>query len=230
MTEPAERDEQPELPEFLVVLGLAQPVTVDDVKQAYLDKAKTAHPDRGGDPAGFIRLQEAYEKATEYAKFKAGRMKWLSGWVEQYADQQALVDRIKALGGTIENESVDWLAQTIGQDFATVLDRITGIRLAGPRINDAVVATLAAERRSLGNLHRLALVQTTITPEGLAPLYELKSLRELDLSGTQVTPTAVEELLAFLPDLKKISLQDSGLTWPGRLKLRFAHRDLDITF
>ena len=87
-----------EIPEFLVVLGLRQPVTVEDVKQAYLEKAKLAHPDHGGNVQQFIALQKAFEQATEYAKFKAGRMKWLSGWVEQYAEQQALIDELKALG------------------------------------------------------------------------------------------------------------------------------------
>ena len=138
---PSSRDEQSI--EFLAILGLRPPVSVEDVKQAYLDKVKTAHPDRGGDPQGFIRLHEAFELATEYARFKAGRMKWLSGWVEQYAEQQAIVDEIKALGGDVEVDSVESLGQTIGSDFATVMDRLVGIRLSGPKIDDVVIIELA---------------------------------------------------------------------------------------
>ena len=102
--QPSPRDE--ETLEILAVLGLRPPVTVDDVKQAYLEKAKTAHPDRGGDPQAFIRLHEAFEQATEYARFKAGRMQWLSGWVEQYAEQQELIQEVQTLGGQCEVESV----------------------------------------------------------------------------------------------------------------------------
>ncbi len=91
--QPSPRDE--ETLEVLAVLGLKPPVSVEDVKQAYLEKAKTAHPDRGGDPQAFVRLHVAFEQATEYARFKAGRMQWLSGWVEQYAEQQALIDEIR---------------------------------------------------------------------------------------------------------------------------------------
>jgi hypothetical protein len=78
MTEPSSAQFRPDQLEFLTVLGLAPPVTEEDVKQAYLDKAKSAHPDRGGDVENFKRLQDAFEQATEYARFKAGRMQWLS--------------------------------------------------------------------------------------------------------------------------------------------------------
>ena len=52
-------------PEFFDVLGLAPPVTVDDIKQAYLEKVKTAHPDRGGEIASFRKLQEAFDQAPQ---------------------------------------------------------------------------------------------------------------------------------------------------------------------
>ena len=80
---------------FLHTLGLIPPCTVEDVKQAYLAKVKTAHPDVGGDPAEFRKLQEAYERATEWAKFRASRIQWLSNWVEKYVEQDALVAEIR---------------------------------------------------------------------------------------------------------------------------------------
>ena len=52
-----------ERPEFFEVLGLAPPLTLDDVELAYREKAKSAHPDAGGDAEQFRKLQEAYERA-----------------------------------------------------------------------------------------------------------------------------------------------------------------------
>ncbi len=60
-------------PDFMVTLGLAPPYTVEDVKQAYLIKAKTAHPDTGGNAASFRRLQEAFGRASEAAEFHETR-------------------------------------------------------------------------------------------------------------------------------------------------------------
>lgn len=224
--QPFARDE-PTL-EFLVILGLKPPVSVEDVKQAYLDKAKTAHPDRGGDAQAFIRLHEAFEQATEYARFKAGRMQWLSGWVEQYAEQQALIDETKALGGETQVESVEWLGQTIGTDFATVMDRLVGLRLSGPKIDDAVIIQLASKLRRQAGLHRLELVNTRVTAVGLQQLHRCESLRHLDLSGTKVGAAAVESLVRDLDRLETLVLCDTGIGWAARLKLRLAHRDLEI--
>jgi ribosome-binding ATPase YchF (GTP1/OBG family) len=58
------------VPECISILGLLPPVTAEDVKQAYLAKARTAHPDRGGDAAAFMRLQKAFDEANDYVKFK----------------------------------------------------------------------------------------------------------------------------------------------------------------
>ncbi len=46
--------------EALSVLGLADPVTVDDVRLAYRRLAMRYHPDRGGDTETLQRINEAY--------------------------------------------------------------------------------------------------------------------------------------------------------------------------
>jgi hypothetical protein len=224
---PNDRDRQP--PEFLAILGLTLPITVEDVKQAYLDKAKTAHPDRGGDARQFVRLHEAFEQATEYARFKAGRMQWLSGWVEQYAELQQLIEEIASLGGEVDVQSEEWLGQTIGSDFATVMDQLTGIRLSGPHIDDGVLVQLGPKLRRQGGLHRLALVNTQVTSVGLRQLHRVESLRELDFTGTQLSAKAVEDLVHDLDRLEKIVLRDTGIGWASRMKLRLMRRHLEIT-
>src|SRR5215470_9480893 len=99
-------------PEFLVTLGLIPPCTVEDVKQAYLAKVKTAHPDVGGDVGEFRKLQEAFERATEWAKFRASRIAWLSTWVEKYVEQEGVVSELQRRGGKVQIEGVDWLRRS----------------------------------------------------------------------------------------------------------------------
>jgi hypothetical protein len=221
-------DGQDPRPDFLVVLGLLPPVTVEDVKQAYLEKAKAAHPDRGGSTNQFVKLHKAFEQATEYARFKAGRMEWLTQWVGQYAEQEEVIAEIRALGGSVEVEPADWLVTSIGHDFATVLERLVRVRLAGPQIDDRVLVGLATRRHSLSALRRLELVDTQVTSVGLKQLHQFGALQHLDLSGTHVSPSAVKSLLDDLSHLESIVLRNSGVGWWPRVKLRWAHRKVKI--
>jgi hypothetical protein len=214
--------------EFLSVLGLTQPVTVEDVKQAYLEKAKTAHPDRGGDKQEFVRLQQAFEQATEYAQFKAGRMQWLTRWVEQYAEQQQVIDEIKALGGVVEVKADDMVTKSIGPDFATVLDRVVKIRLAGAGVDDQMLLSITSRRRVLAGLRHLELIDTAVSSVGLQNLQAFESLQHLDLSGTPVSESVLDSLLADLPQLETLNLSRTGIGRWARAKLRFSHRDLKI--
>lgn len=229
MSEPSSTEFRPDRLEFLAVLGLAPPVTEEDVKQAYLDKCKTAHPDHGGAVTEFKRLQEAFEQATEYARFKASRMRWLGQWVEQYAEQEQVIEQIKTLGGSVEVNSSDPLTRSIGPDFATVLDKVVGIRLSGPEIDDRVILQLAGQRRMLAGLRNLALVDTVVTHAGLLQLRPFEMLRHLDLSGTSVDPAALDALLRELRLLETIVLEGTGISWPARMKLRLKHRKLTIS-
>ena len=55
ISEPSSTEFRADRLEFLGILGLAPPVTEEDVKQAYLVKARTAHPDQGGSVEKFKR-------------------------------------------------------------------------------------------------------------------------------------------------------------------------------
>src|SRR5262245_27874962 len=95
-------------PECMVVLGLLPPYTEEDVHKAYREKAKTAHPDRGGDSVAFVRLQTAYEQGMEYARFHASRRKWLAARVEEYVRREVIVAEVEHRGGSVEYERIDW--------------------------------------------------------------------------------------------------------------------------
>ncbi|MDB5351693.1 MAG: DnaJ-like protein [Planctomycetota bacterium] len=50
------------------VLGLTPPFHPDQIRNAYRTLSKQAHPDRGGSPAQFVRLNAAYEQALAYLR------------------------------------------------------------------------------------------------------------------------------------------------------------------
>jgi hypothetical protein len=52
-------------------LGLTSNATIDEIKVAYRQRAIQLHPDRGGDHSAMVRLNTAYEEATEYAAWHA---------------------------------------------------------------------------------------------------------------------------------------------------------------
>ena len=45
----------------LNVLGLKRSSSQEDIKKAFREKALKTHPDKGGDPADFRKVREAYE-------------------------------------------------------------------------------------------------------------------------------------------------------------------------
>jgi hypothetical protein len=51
---------------WCAVLGVRLPCTIDRVKEAYRRLAFASHPDRGGDPAEFRSVEEAYRAALAY--------------------------------------------------------------------------------------------------------------------------------------------------------------------
>ena len=190
----------PAIPEFLARLGLAPPYSVDDVKEAYRAKVKMAHPDVGGSAAEFGKIQEAYEQALEYVRFRSNRMTWLSSHVEQYAVQQEFIAQIEQQGGGAEVEPVDWLKKSFGADFAQLVSRVIGLRLSSPQFGDDTIAHLLSERQMFENLHWLDLSGSRTTDRGAALLVSFRRLRRLDLRGTTVGKQA-GELVGLLPNL-----------------------------
>ncbi len=221
---PSLRTGDPTHPECLQVLGLMPPVTMEDVKQAYLVKAMAMHPDRGGDPAAFLRLKKAHEDAKEFVEFKAGKIEWLASKIDAYSQQQEVATEAIERGGEIEMEEADWLRKSFGEDFGHVADKLVTVRLRGPRADDVFAILLGFRAESLKDLTTLDLAGGSLTDEGLLQLKELKSLRTLDLRGTAVGKLGAEvpkwfEHLEFL-GLPKGSVGMLGrLGMPRRLKL-----------
>ena len=205
-----------DVPACLAVLGLRPPLTMEDVKQAYLAKAVTAHPDRGGSPEQFIRLQKAFEEANEYVKFKASKLEWLASKVEAYAEQQEIASAAIERGGAIEMEETDWLRKSFGEDFGHVADKLVAVRLRGPQADDVFAILLGFRAESLKDLALLDLAGGTITDEGLLQLKGLKGLRHLDLRGTAVGRLAAD-VPQWFEHLEYLGLPKGAVGLFGRL-------------
>lgn len=214
----------PHHPKCLATLGLLPPVTAEDVKQAYLLKAKEMHPDRGGDPEQFIRLQKAYEEANDFVRFKAGKLEWLASKVEAYAQQQDVVTETIERGGEVEMEETDWLRKSFGDDFGHVADKLVSVRLHGPAADDVFAILLGFRAESLLDLAVLDLAGGSLTDEGLLQLKGLKNLRSLDLRGTAVGKLAAE-VPSWFAHLEFLGLPAgavglfSRMSMPRRVKL-----------
>lgn len=219
---------QPEdRPDFMVLLGLAPPYDVETVKQAYLEKARQAHPDRGGKQADFVRLQEAFERATQFAEFKASRLRWLGAQVERYARQERFVAELRGLGAQVETERIDWLRHSFGDDFAQVAERVVAISLNGPRFGDDSAVLLASAAEELTGLATLDFSGSQLTDHGVERLAALSGLRKLNLSRTAVTNAGLASL-ARLTSLHQLGLYGTRTNWWGRWRLRRALKHVVI--
>ncbi len=214
-------------PEFLITLGLIPPCTVEDVKQAYLAKVKTAHPDAGGDVAEFRKIQEAFERATEWAKFRASRIAWLSTWVEKYVEQDGIVSELQRRGGVVHVEGVDWLRRSFGDDFSHVAEKIAKIQWHGPAVDDKAITWLSDHRAVLASLKSLDLTRSAITDAGIQHLAAFSSLHELDLSETNMSASGLT-VLDHLPNLQWLGLRNTSIGWIARTKLKVKHPKLEV--
>lgn len=55
----------------LAALGLSIPFTEEELLEAYRERVKEAHPDRGGDPQAFLLLQRHFEEARSLLGMEA---------------------------------------------------------------------------------------------------------------------------------------------------------------
>jgi hypothetical protein len=214
-------------PDFLVKLGVLLPCTPEDVKQAYLAKVRTVHPDHGGRQEDFLALQEAFERATEYAQFVSGRRKWLAIQIERYVEQEAAIGEIRAQGGHVKIEHKDWLSREIGEDFAQMLDEISEIRWLGPRTSDAQIDWMLKRQNLLATLRRLDLSHSAVTDEGLLRLATFTALEQLNLDGTRITHRGLK-VLDSLASLSTLNIRDTRVGSFRAYRLRRRYPDLEI--
>lgn len=227
MTPQSDQTAAPGRPEFMVTLGLLPPYSVEDVRMAYREKSKQAHPDRGGSAAEFKKLQEAYERATAYAHFRASRRQWLAAQVERFTLQEQVVTEVRRRGGQVELEQIDWMKQSFGEDFAAVTERLRGVSVRGQADGDEFLKFLVEYRPALGYLRWLDLSGCRISDDGLRRLGALPELRRLNLAETAITLRGLEVLKA-LPQLEWLNLAGTAVGWWARWRLGWSYPRLRV--
>lgn len=210
-------DAPPERPAFAVTLGLLPPYTMDDVKRAYREKIKDAHPDRGGDRAEFDRIQRAFDDAGAYLKFRADRRLWIAARMDEYLSVVSLIERLTVIGAEVESATLDWVRRSFG-DFANLTESIEAIRLVNSKNAAELVDTMIHERDSLPGLKRLSLAGCKIDNLLALELRAFKSLASLDLSQTPITDRALT-VVEFLPELVTLNIEGTQVGWWARHKV-----------
>ena len=142
---------------------------------------------------------------------------WLAVERTQAAKQQAVVEAIVKLGGSVTYDGLTmtgempgpaWLQKLLGTDFFMA---VGGVRLDKTKVADADLENL----KELSQLHWLYLDDTNITDAGLAHLGGLTKLQALTLSRTRITDAGLTSLkgLTRLYSLMLIGTEvtDAGL-------------------
>lgn len=205
-------------PPFMVELGLLPPYAPEDIEQAYRERVKAAHPDRGGSKAAFQALHAAYEMAKEYVAYRKSRRGWLAKQVDTYLVQQAAIDELRKLGTELEIDEIDWLRQSFG-DFAEMLSQVVAVRLVDSAHGDSVIEQLVTAHDGLRGLRRLAFAGCQVSDAAVLRLRVFRELGELDLSNTPVT-NRVLALAQSLTSLLAMNVDGTKVGWWTRRKIR----------
>jgi hypothetical protein len=191
---------------FLKQLGLSLPVTVADVKQAFFVKARQTHPDHHGDAAEFRKVQEAFDEALDYAQKNGKRLPWLGAQLPMYLAQRNVLDLVERVGGTAVIEQLEWLDETVGEDFSQLADRLREIDLTDRPVDDAQLAQMLEDRDGVRYLESLRLAGTRVSDAGAGVIAAIPSLKQIDLRRTDVSPATIRRLRK-LPHVEKVDGQ-----------------------
>jgi len=188
------RDVASQRPSFMELLHLLPPYTVEDVINSYQERTKQIGQTEEADPQAAQKLQSAYERALDHARFQESRRQWLGGRIEVFQDRQRLVADVEASGGAVTLQPTDAYLYEYGTDFAEVLRKLVGVYLTGSSVMDGLLDWLNSENQCLGEIRLLDLSESRVTSRGLEGIMSLTGLRCLDLRGTDVSANVVDAL------------------------------------
>lgn len=211
-------------PPFMVALGLLPPYSESDVKQAYRERVKAAHPDLGGSPQAFQEVRTAYELALHYLQLRSNRRAWLASQVEAYTRLENLAESLsrRYSAEVAWEEKPGWLEHSFG-DFALLLNRITSIRLENSPLAERMIDELVPHQKELQQLQHLELAGSRVPDAAALKLAAFPSLTYLDLRKTPVT-SRIAALVEGLPNLRTLMLKGSSVGWWTRWRIGLAIR------
>jgi hypothetical protein len=201
----------------MATLGLLPPYTLEDVKRAYLDKVRTAHPDHGGAIEDFRLIQDAYEEAQRYVEFRSNKRSWIAAQMDRYLAFQELEAHLKRLGADVVIQQTDWLQKSYG-DFAELTASVQSIRLVDSPAGQEVMNLLVVNRTGASSLKRLELMGCGLTDEAVLSLSCFQLLEYLDLSRNKLTKR-VTALADAIPQLSVFRLNGTSVGLWDKMKL-----------
>ncbi len=205
-------------PECMETLGLAPPYTAEDVKQAYFERARRVHPDRGGSAADFQRLHEAFEQAQEFVAFRGDRRGWIAEKMSAYVAVQNAIERVEQIGAQVVTRTVDWLEKSVG-DFAQLTETVETVRLEDSPRGDQLLQVLVEERPALRILTAVELPGCQVSDQSLLLLSVYQELRRLDLRRTPITSEGLR-IVEEIPSLQQIDLDGVAAGWWARRRVQ----------
>lgn len=195
----------------MVTLGLAPPYAIEDVKQAYRERARETHPDRGGSAAAFAEVHEAFERAQAYLEFRQDRRGWIAAKMARYTALQETITQLERLGGEVTAFAPDWLERSYG-DFAQLSEHVTKIRLVDSPDPGPFIDEMVDNYASLRELHTLELPGCRLTDGDVLHLSVFQQLRRLDLSRTPINKQALAVVDA-IESLREVNLDGTSIGW-----------------
>jgi hypothetical protein len=198
-------------PDFMVTLGLAPPYAIEDVKQAYREKARATHPDRGGSTEAFNAVHEAFERAQAYLEFRQDRRGWIAAKMARYAALQEAITQLEQLGAEVTAYAPEWLEQSYG-DFAQLTEHVTKIRLVDSSNPTPLIEALIENYPSLRELNALELPGCRLDDDAVLQLSVFQQLRSLDLSRTPITKRALA-IVDAIESLRELNLEGADVGW-----------------
>jgi hypothetical protein len=215
-------------PEFMATLGLLPPYAIEDVKAAYRDKVKFAHPDRGGSVEAFNEIQTAFERAQAYLEFRGDRRTWIGAKMAHYVELQDAVNRLEKLGAKVTTHSPGWIEHSYG-DFAQLIETVELVRLEGPADGDALIRELIASHHALKELQALELPHCSVSDDAALSLARFQQLNRLDLSHTPITSQALD-LVDAIESLVEFNFDHTSVGWWARRRANSKLADRRATF
>lgn len=208
-------------PEFMALLGLAPPYSPEDVRHAYLAKAKALHPDHGGNAQEFNALHAAFTQAQQYLEIKTDSRRWIANQMQNYLSTRTLAEQLRGLGAVVEVDGIDWLKRSFG-DFADLTDSVTSVVLDGaePATADTLLNTMTASPDALARLSVLRMPNCGLKDLAIEKISVFKRLEHVSLAGNAIGGQAASSLVRRLPQLVKLDLEGLPIGWWAARRIR----------